>query len=135
MKKKDETSSKARAKITGEKTRTKKPEPAGARRKLSEHDYDYDYDYEYEYDYVAGWECPLSYYGLSDGCDCDCGIWDPDCDADNTNPYGCIGGTCELNDDGEGVCSGEDYDYGGSDNYYWSGDYYDYYDHDQGPAS
>ena len=77
----------------------------------------------------------MSYYGLSDGCDCDCGIWDPDCDADNTNPYGCIGGTCELNDDGEGVCSGEDYDYGGSDNYYWSGDYYDYYDYDQGPAS
>ena len=38
VKKKDETSSKARAMITGEKTRTKKPEPAGARRKLSDYD-------------------------------------------------------------------------------------------------
>jgi hypothetical protein len=29
---------------------------------------------------VPGWECDMEKYGSGDGCDCDCGIWDPDCD-------------------------------------------------------
>ncbi len=27
----------------------------------------------------AGWKCPSSAYGTSDGCDCGCGVLDPDC--------------------------------------------------------
>ena len=27
----------------------------------------------------AGWTCPAQYYGATDGCDCGCGILDPDC--------------------------------------------------------
>eukprot|EP00933_Yihiella_yeosuensis_P020559 TRINITY_DN1645_c6_g1_i1.p1 TRINITY_DN1645_c6_g1~~TRINITY_DN1645_c6_g1_i1.p1 ORF type:complete len:1406 (-),score=333.85 TRINITY_DN1645_c6_g1_i1:66-3776(-) len=32
-------------------------------------------------DRVPGWTCAASRYNGSDGCDCDCGVWDPDCDA------------------------------------------------------
>lgn len=28
----------------------------------------------------AGWTCDASYYGTLDGCDCECGAYDPDCD-------------------------------------------------------
>ena len=67
----------------------------------------------------------MSYYGLSDGCDCDCGTWDPDCDDADATVWGCSGGACEKNDDGEGVCAG-DYDYG-NDNWWLNYDYdYDY---------
>jgi hypothetical protein len=31
----------------------------------------------------AGWTCPAEYYGADDGCDCGCGVIDPDC-ADGT---------------------------------------------------
>jgi hypothetical protein len=27
-----------------------------------------------------GWTCNVTKYNTDDGCDCDCGIWDPDCD-------------------------------------------------------
>jgi hypothetical protein len=27
-----------------------------------------------------GWTCPAGYYNQHDGCDCNCGVWDPDCD-------------------------------------------------------
>src|SRR5205809_6614203 len=26
------------------------------------------------------WTCPSGYYHTLDGCDCNCGAWDPDCD-------------------------------------------------------
>jgi hypothetical protein len=29
---------------------------------------------------VPGWHCPLAFYGTGDGCDCGCGVDDPDCD-------------------------------------------------------
>jgi hypothetical protein len=29
----------------------------------------------------AAWECSASYYGTDDGCDCGCGVVDPDCDS------------------------------------------------------
>ena len=36
------------------------------------------------------WTCDLSYYDAEDGCDCECGIYDPDCDGPpNTEIYGC----------------------------------------------
>lgn len=33
---------------------------------------------------AAGWTCPATYYGSDDGCDCGCGVLDPDC-ADGTS--------------------------------------------------
>jgi len=59
-------------------------------------------------DYIpAEWECAFSYYGASDGCDCACGAWDPDCDDALMSVYGCDdtvnpqcvnsnGGTCQA---------------------------------------
>ncbi len=35
------------------------------------------------------WYCKPTYYGTDDGCDCGCGIPDPDC-----NGQGCIEGSC-----------------------------------------
>ena len=29
---------------------------------------------------VPGWTCPQSKYNTKDGCDCGCGVWDPDCE-------------------------------------------------------
>ena len=48
-------------------------------------------------DAPPGWTCPVWFYGTADGCDCGCGVIDPDC----------IDGTvasCEYCD-GEGSCS------------------------------
>uniref|UniRef100_A0A7S4PC76 LNR domain-containing protein n=1 Tax=Paramoeba aestuarina TaxID=180227 RepID=A0A7S4PC76_9EUKA len=28
----------------------------------------------------SSWSCPDSFYASRDGCDCECGAWDPDCD-------------------------------------------------------
>jgi len=38
---------------------------------------------------VAGWVCDPDYQGGDDGCDCDCGAYDPDCDDPTANVYGC----------------------------------------------
>jgi hypothetical protein len=43
----------------------------------------------------AGWACPASYYNANDGCDCNCGVPDPDCVKQDQNLYGC-GGQCTL---------------------------------------
>ena len=40
-------------------------------------------------DVPAGWICPPGYYGTRDGCDCDCGAYDPDCDIDEEPVYNC----------------------------------------------
>lgn len=45
----------------------------------------------------AGWTCAPSYYGTLDGCDCGCGILDPDC-LDSTSA------SCEFCDDA-GSCA------------------------------
>lgn len=37
------------------------------------------------------WTCDVSFYNAQDGCDCDCGIYDTDCDTNNVNPFGCSG--------------------------------------------
>lgn len=53
------------------------------------------------------WTCGAQYYGASDGCDCACGAWDPDCDDASMGVYGCDdtvnpqcvnsnGGTCQA---------------------------------------
>ena len=33
-------------------------------------------------DVPSAWTCHALFYGSKDGCDCECGAWDPDCDAD-----------------------------------------------------
>jgi len=39
-----------------------------------------------------GWTCPFSYYAADDGCDCMCGMPDPDCSGKwNDVTYGCSG--------------------------------------------
>jgi hypothetical protein len=40
-------------------------------------------------DIQQGWLCPVDWYDTDDGCDCGCGIWDPDC-ADRS------GASCEF---------------------------------------
>ena len=49
----------------------------------------------------GGWSCPASYFGTRDGCDCECGDYDPDCDDPSQavlncpSGYGCgASGTC-----------------------------------------
>ncbi len=56
------------------------------------------------------WTCEPSYYNAADGCDCECGIPDPDCDLPNQVVYGCPAdiacsdqGYCELPGCGDGV--------------------------------
>jgi V8-like Glu-specific endopeptidase len=53
-------------------------------------------------DVPAGWICPPGYYGTRDGCDCDCGAFDPDCDVDDQPVYNCgFLGVCG----GDGTCA------------------------------
>ena len=40
----------------------------------------------------AGWLCTPGYYAADDGCDCDCGDWDPDCDIAGSTIYNCSAG-------------------------------------------
>ena len=49
----------------------------------------------------AGWRCPAVNYGGGDGCDCNCGAWDTDCDDPAAEVYNCRPG--EVCGDG-GVC-------------------------------
>merc|ERR1719378_1663157 len=58
----------------------------------------------------AGWTCNPEYYDTQDGCDCECGIYDPDCDGvqssgEVSSPtlYGCVegaGAQCSM----DGTC-------------------------------
>jgi len=42
---------------------------------------------------IPGWSCDVTKYGARDGCDCDCGIWDPDCDDGVRYSYGIVQNT------------------------------------------
>ncbi len=49
---------------------------------------------EFLADFMTGtipeaWDCKNKYYAASDGCDCDCGAWDPDCDDPDQEIWGC----------------------------------------------
>lgn len=61
----------------------------------------------------AGWRCPAANYGGGDGCDCNCGAWDTDCDDPAADVYNCRPGeSCGAG----GVCvSGGGADAGGTD--------------------
>lgn len=49
---------------------------------------------------VPGWKCHADKYGSGNGCDCDCGVWDPDCDEGAGWSYGVVkdGGEMDLLD-------------------------------------
>ncbi len=52
---------------------------------------------------LAGWTCDPLYYDAKDGCDCACGVRDPDCELPGAPVYGCEPGqTCSS----EGQCTG-----------------------------
>jgi|GEM_PF-1488066 len=40
-----------------------------------------------------GWTCSASFYAGRDGCDCDCGVYDPDCSDGSATLYGCNANT------------------------------------------
>jgi len=66
----------------------------------------------------GGWTCEPSYYGTRDGCDCNCGVRDPDCDIATQIVLNCnegeicnAGGSCAVpgaGDCGNGVCDGDE---------------------------
>jgi hypothetical protein len=45
------------------------------------------------------WACPTEYYNTGDGCDCNCGAWDPDCNDPNAWLYGCPSGATSCEND------------------------------------
>lgn len=45
-----------------------------------------------------GWDCRRRFYGSGDGCDCNCGARDPDCDDPEQAIYGCVAGSACLAD-------------------------------------
>jgi hypothetical protein len=53
-------------------------------------------------DLKDGWKCDPQRYGTGDGCDCGCGIADPDCNGDGCNAYGCRDDACKR-------CTDSDY--------------------------
>lgn len=66
----------------------------------------------------AGWTCAPEQYASGDGCHCECGLRDPDCDQGDPVLYGCTGvapyctiiGTCKDHCDGVsalGICLDE----------------------------
>lgn len=40
----------------------------------------------------AAWTCDNEVYDAADGCDCECGTWDPDCDDPSSVVYNCVDG-------------------------------------------
>ena len=67
---------------------------------------------------AAGWTCEPSYYGTRDGCDCNCGTRDPDCDLPEQLILNCsdgeicnAGGSCATpgaGDCGNDICDGDE---------------------------
>ena len=53
---------------------------------------------------IDGWDCPVSYYNDGEQCNCECGIWDPDCDAVGTLVDGCAASTACVQVGGKGLC-------------------------------
>jgi hypothetical protein len=54
------------------------------------------------------WGCDSAYYAANDGCDCDCGTYDPDCDDPGAEILNCdVGQTCGPNSECVGGCEPE----------------------------
>lgn len=47
------------------------------------------------------WTCSIEYFASTDGCDCECGAWDPDCEDSTQTVYGCSDGAVCV---GDGIC-------------------------------
>ncbi|MCP4504358.1 MAG: trypsin-like peptidase domain-containing protein [Deltaproteobacteria bacterium] len=47
---------------------------------------------------AADWACDVTFFAALDGCDCNCGARDPDCDVEGQQVYNCENGeTCDAN--------------------------------------
>lgn len=68
------------------------------------YDFGNDYDDNAASDVPLAWTCGASYYAASDGCDCECGAWDPDCDDASSSLYGCSGATDVCVNTNGGTC-------------------------------
>lgn len=62
------------------------------------------------------WTCRARYYHADDGCDCNCGAYDPDCDDPRSAVYNCSpdsiclpDGSCEIPIPSEWACGAEHY--------------------------
>lgn len=42
------------------------------------------------------WKCNPLFYGSNDGCDCECGAWDPDCDVTSQRVFNCNTDSSEV---------------------------------------
>ena len=69
----------------------------------------------------VGWECYPEFYNTLDGCDCECGIWDPDCDVQPYDVLNCDNGEVCVE---PGVCEPKEAppDWQCDPKYYDSGD-------------
>lgn len=56
----------------------------------------------------SAWACPPSYYNATDGCDCNCGVLDPDCAVPNQELFNCPcqNMTCNTGGFCVGLCNG-----------------------------
>jgi hypothetical protein len=78
------------------------------------------------------WSCDAEWYGAEDGCDCECGAYDPDCVEDVDTVFNCEdfeSPVCSPHGTCSGTCDGGDC--GGSAPEGWTCDP-DYYDADDG---
>ena len=48
----------------------------------------------------GSWTCNPGAWDANDGCDCDCGAWDPDCDDEDARVFGCGSDVTSCNPDG-----------------------------------
>ena len=55
-------------------------------------------------DAAGGWTCDTVYYDSDDGCDCGCGVLDPDCGGGGCETPGCEEAMCEYCWPGGGEC-------------------------------
>lgn len=54
---------------------------------------------------IPGWTCDPSFFGAGDGCDCECGAYDPDCDDTTADIFNCTAAqVCDSN----GECADPD---------------------------
>lgn len=53
----------------------------------------------------SSWKCDKDWYNTNDGCDCNCGVWDPDCDSNSTElDIYAFGSVLNCNEGASPVC-------------------------------
>ena len=59
-----------------------------------------------QHDWPSSWACPLANYDAQDGCHCNCGAYDPDCDDEEQAVHNCESPEATCNEDSECTGSG-----------------------------